>query len=186
MLSTGVQNRSRYASDEDVRRVFSRFRAELEWLAYFIAGNQQTAAACVVEACGVSQSNNQVFEEWLLHWARYVTIRAAVQTQRSRMRRLSASYPQPNCAHDKHSLLSVELIELLVAEADNLIIQLDVISRAALIICGIEKHSVAEAALMLGVTSNCVRTAYCIGLQRLEVLQCEQFREDHEYAAVYN
>lgn len=186
MLSTSIQNRSRFASHEDVRRVFSEFGVELEWLAYFITGDHDTAAACVVDACGLSQSHNQVFEDWLLHWARYTTIRSALLTQKTRLCQLAGSYPQPACFHDKHALLSSELIELMVDESESLVSQLDVISRAALVMCGIEKHSVAEAALMLRVSSACVRAAYCLGLQCLEMLKCEQFRQDHEFAAVYN
>ena len=69
-------------------------------------------------------------------------------------------------------------------EADVLVSRLDIISRAALVICGIEKHSVSEAALLLGVSSACVRAAYCQGLQSLDVLRWEQFREKHAYAAL--
>ena len=186
MLNTTVQNRSRIASRDEVRRVFSEFRQELEWLAYFITGNHDTAAACVMDACGVSQSHNQVFEEWLLQWARYSTLRSALHSQRARICELSSNYPQPACVHAKHDFLSANLIELLVAESDGLVSQLDLMSRAALMICGVEKHSVAEAALMLGVSSACVRAAYCMGFQCLEVMECEQFRQDHEFAAVYN
>ena len=184
MLSTGMEYRSAFASYEQVRNVFTECRVELEWLAYFIAGDQDVAAACVVDAGGLSQSHHQVFEEWLSRWARYATIRLALRSQKTRIDQLSVCYAQPTCAHDKHDLLSADLVELLMIEADVLVSRLDVISRAALVICGIEKHSVSEAALLLGVSSACVRAAYCAGLQSLDVLRWEQFREKHEYAAV--
>ena len=72
-----------------------------------------------------------------------------------------------------------------MTEVDVLVSRLDIISRAALVICGIEKHSVSEAALLLGVSSACVRAAYCKGLQSLDVLRREQFTQEHEYAALY-
>ncbi len=186
MLRTTFQNRSRFASQEHIQEIFSEFCLEFEWLAYFITGDHSTAAACVVDACSLSRSHNHLFAEWLLQWARYATIRSALHTQSARIWQLSVNYPQPTCVHDKHGLLSADLVELLVPESDRLLNQLDVISRAALLICGIEKHSVTEAAVMIGVSSVCIRAAYCAGLQALEVLECEQFSQDHEFAAVYN
>ena len=81
--------------------VFREFRGQLEWLAYFITGDEDVAAACVVDACGVSQSHNQVFEEWLLHWARYATIRSTIDAMRSRIQQLSHNYAQPACVHEE-------------------------------------------------------------------------------------
>jgi DNA-directed RNA polymerase specialized sigma24 family protein len=184
MLSTRMENRLPFASCEDVHRVFKEFRAELEWLAYFITGDQDAAAACVVDAGGLSQSHHHVFEEWLLHWARYATIRLALRSQKPRIDQLSNSYAQSTCVHEKHDLLSADLVELLMIEAGTLVSRLDVISRAVLVICGIEKHSVSEAALLLGVSSACVRAAYCRGLQSLDVLRWEQFTRKHEYASM--
>ena len=72
----------------------------------------------------------------------------------------------PVCTR-RHEPLSADLLELFVEESDILVSRLDVISRAVLVICGIEKHSVRDAALLLGVSSACVRAAYCAGLQSL-------------------
>ena len=186
MLNTSFQNHSRFASQEQIRNIFSECSLEFEGLAYFLTGDHSTAAACVVDACGISRSHNHLFADWLLQWARYQTIRSAIQTQRTRICQLSVKYPQPTCVHDKHGLLSADLVEILLAEPDSLVSQLDVISRAALLICGIEKYSVAEAAVMIGVSSTCIRAAYCMGLQLLETLECDEFSPDHEFAAVYS
>jgi DNA-directed RNA polymerase specialized sigma24 family protein len=186
MLSTRMESRSGFASYEEVRKVFREFRGELEWLAYFITGDQDVAAACVVDARGFSESHNPVFEEWLLHWARYATIRSTIDTVRSRIQQLSRRYAQPACVHGTHEPLSADLLGLFVEESDILVSRLNVISRAALVICGIEKHSIRDAALLLGVNSACVRAAYCAGLQLLDVLQREQFRQDNQYAPACN
>ena len=63
MLSTRMEYRSAFASYEDVRNVFTECRIELEWLAYFITGDRDAAASCVVDAGGFSQSHHQVFED---------------------------------------------------------------------------------------------------------------------------
>lgn len=184
MLSASIKDRSGFASYQEVRNVFREFRGELEWLAYFITGDEHVAAACVEDACGFSESHNPVFEEWLLHWARYATIRSTIEAARSRIQRLSRHYAQAACVHRTHEPLSADLRELFIEESDILVSRLDVISRAVLVICGIEKHSIRDAALLLGVSSACVRAAYCTGLQSLDVLQQKQFRQDNEYVAV--
>jgi DNA-directed RNA polymerase specialized sigma24 family protein len=173
MLSTSMESRSGFASYDEVRKVFREFRGELEWLAYFITGDEDVAAACVVEGSRLSQCHDQVFQEWLLHWARYATMRSAIHALQSRILRLSHCYAQAACVHGRHEPLSADLLELFVEESDILVSRLDVISRAALVICGIEKHSIREAALFLGVSSACMRAAYCAGLQSLDVLQLE-------------
>jgi hypothetical protein len=149
MLSTRMESRSGFASYEDVPNVFRDFRGQLERLAYFITGDEDVAAACVEDASGLSQSPNQVFEEWLLHWARYATIRSTIDAVRSQIQQRSRRYDRPACVHGRHESLSADLLELFVEGSDILVTRLDVISRAALVICGIEKHSTRDAALLL-------------------------------------
>jgi hypothetical protein len=80
-----MENRSAFTSYEELGNVFTEFQIELEWLAYFITGDQDAAAACVVDARRLYQSYKQVSEEWRLHWARYATIRLALGSQKTRI-----------------------------------------------------------------------------------------------------
>jgi DNA-directed RNA polymerase specialized sigma24 family protein len=61
-----------------------------------------------------------------------------------------------------------------------------VLCRCALVLCGIEKYSTREAALLLGIDYTSVESAYCAALQFLDVIGCEQFRQENEFAAVCN
>src|SRR5208283_1366149 len=51
---------------EYVGRVFSQHREELEWLANFLTGDETIAAACLVDACALAESENPGFQEWIL------------------------------------------------------------------------------------------------------------------------
>ena len=64
--------------------------------------------------------------------------------------------------------------------------RLDVFCRFALVICGLEKRSAKEAALLLGVDPASVEGAYCTATKSLEVISCEQFQRQNDFAAVWN
>jgi DNA-directed RNA polymerase specialized sigma24 family protein len=82
--------------------------------------------------------------------------------------------------------LSSDWREILVEESSVVIAKLDVLCRAALVICGLEKRSASEAAALLGIDPAGVQGAYCAAIESLEVVSCEQFRRRHEFAAVCN
>ena len=71
----------------------------LEWLARFITGDERVAAACIVDGCARTQSQNPIFEDWLGKWVRIATIRSAVNIQRSRIAQLSPVYLRCPCRH---------------------------------------------------------------------------------------
>jgi hypothetical protein len=79
---------------EQVGRVFRQHREELEWLANFLTGDETIAAACLVDACALAESENPRLNKWLLEWARLATIRSAVQVQQKRIAQLSSAYLQ--------------------------------------------------------------------------------------------
>ena len=79
-----------------------------------------------------------------------------------------------------------ESLELAIEKSSLLIRKLDVLCRCALVLCGIEKYSVEEAAHLLGIDYTSVQGAYCAVLEVLDVIGCEQFREENHFAAVCN
>jgi DNA-directed RNA polymerase specialized sigma24 family protein len=186
MKSNVITTRPRLATTQGIRETFSRYQTELEWLAYFITGDKMTAAACVADACALATARNQIFEDWLLHWARHATMGAAIQTLKSRVGRLSPTYEREVCAHGGHSPLSAGDVQLVVEEANLLVSRLDALSRCALVMCGIEKRSFREAALIMGVPRISVEFAYCAAIESLEVIRCERGRDQKELAAVCN
>ena len=153
-------NQRSMASGNDIRRVFHDNRAELEWMAYFITGDRVLATTCVTEACTFSETHASVFTEWLLTWAGHATVRCAIDVQRERIRQIAAHYSQPSFIRQVYEPLSGELLDLVIEETDTLLARLDVVCRATLVICGVQGKSIADAALILGISLGGVQAAY--------------------------
>lgn len=171
--NTNGSKRSAMATPDDIRELFRRHRTELEWLARFITADPAMAQACVTDACASSELATSVFKEWLLNWARYSTIRSAVQTQRTLVKRLAPKYERNACVHRSHEPLSKESLEFVVEESCLLMNRLDALSRITLVTCGVEGNSVADVAVMLGISRASAQTAYCSALDSVEVLRCQ-------------
>jgi len=186
MMGTAGRNLPEPPAREYIGRVFSQHREELEWLANFLTGDETIAAACLVDACALAESENPGFQEWLLKCACLATIRSAVQIQQRRIVHLSFAYKQRPCIHGGHPALSSDWREILVGESSVVIARLDVLCRFALVICGLEKRSAHEAAVLLGIDQAAVEGAYCDAIKSLEVISCEQFQRQNDCAAVYN
>jgi DNA-directed RNA polymerase specialized sigma24 family protein len=165
--------RLRRASKEDVRRAFVDHREELEWLARFLIPDPDVAAACVVDACAIATAHNDVFEYWLDTWVRRATIRSAVDMQQARLKQLAAAYEHNPCPHGNHAWLSPEQLLLVYVRSDELATRLDLLCRTALVVRGIEKYSLVECALILGMTRTAVEAAYCAALELLNTVSRE-------------
>ena len=185
-VDTSNNNHRSLASVNDIRAIFHECRAELEWLAYFITGNRAIAAVCVTEACVLSESHTSVFTESLLTWARHATIRSAIETQRNHIRQVSSGYDHTTFVRREYVPLTGETLELVVLRSDVFVARLDVVSRTALVICGVQKNSLADVALMLGVNRAVASAAYSAALDCLEVIRCEHMAHESGSAAMWN
>ena len=114
-------------------------------------------------------------------WARLGTIRSAVQIQQQRIAQLSSAYMSRPCIHRGHAALSGGSVEIVIEESSALIMKMDVLCRCALVICGLERRSTREAALVLGVNQCSVESAYCAAIHFLRVLGYEQFQGQNEF-----
>jgi len=186
MISVASKSFPEPAVNEYVGTVFSQNREELEWLANFITGNEKIAEACVVDACAQAESENPSLQEWSSTWASMSTIRSAAQVQQQRIAQLSSAYMQCGCIHGGHTALSSDWCDILLEESSVVFARLDVFCRFALVICGLEKRTAKEAALLLGVDPASVEGAYCTATKCLEVISCEQFQRQNDFAAVWN
>jgi DNA-directed RNA polymerase specialized sigma24 family protein len=171
---------------QETGNVFTLYRDELEWLANFLTGNKNIAAACVIDAWAQAESETPDFQQWPLEWARVGTIRSAVQIQQQRIAQLSSAYMARPCIHSGHAALSGGLVEIVIEESSALIMKMDVLCRCALVICGLEQRSTHEAALMLGVNQCSVEGAYCAAIHFLKVLGYEQFQGQNEFTGLWN
>jgi hypothetical protein len=78
MMGAASRNLAELPAREYIGRVFSQHREQLEWLANFLTGDETIAAACLVDACTLAESENSGCQEWLLNGACLATIRSAV------------------------------------------------------------------------------------------------------------
>jgi hypothetical protein len=185
MISAASRSFTEPAVSEYVGTVFSQNREELEWLANFLTGDEKIAEACVVDACAQAELENPGLQEWPSTWASISTIRSAAQIQQQRIAELSSAYMQSGCIHGEPTVSS-DWCDVLLEESSVVCARLDIFCRFALVICGLEKRSANEAALLLGVDPASVEGAYCAAIKSLEVISCEQFQRQNEFAAVWN
>jgi len=183
---TSIGQRSSLASADDIREVFRENDAELQWIGYFITGDSEAAAACVANACNLSESRNGVFPEWLLTWARYATIRCAIDSERERVKKASSNYCQPRFIRQVHEPLSGEALEFVITESDTLIGRLDVVCRITLVICGVYGKSVADAALMLGISVGGAQAACSAAMNVVEAARHQHAMRDNLSPLLWN
>ena len=188
MLTFGRSNITQrlIASGNDIRRVFRENRAELEWLAYFITGNRALAVNCVTDACALSEAHTSVFTGWLSTWARHATIRCAIDGQRERIRQISSNYCQPGFIRQVYERLMGESLEFVVEESDTFIDKLDVVCRVTLVICGVQGKSIADAALMLGISLGGVQAAYSTAMNLVEATRYHHLMHHNNGPVVCN
>jgi len=124
-----IDDRSRPC--EGAGQVLIQCRTQLEWLAYFLTGDQRPAEACVAHGCAGLAWHFYVSEESLLNSARRAAIGAAVQVLGPYIAQLAPTYKSRPCIHPGHRSLSLDSLELVSANADQLVAKMDVHCRCA-------------------------------------------------------
>jgi DNA-directed RNA polymerase specialized sigma24 family protein len=162
-----------HATADDFRKAFTEHREELEWLAFFLTGNQDLVQSCMVDAYALAVTQKQVFLDWLEHWSRRATILSAIKMQQSRIAQLGAAYRRHPCPHREHARLTPEEIELLKTHPNDIVGRIDVLCRFALVMRGIEEYPPKQSALMLDVNGVAFEAAYCAALESLQMLKYE-------------
>ncbi len=163
------------ATGEEVRQTFREHREELAWLAVFLTGNAELAKVCVVDAFAHATMPNDVLAQSLERWARDCTVRSAIEMQQSRIALLASVYECAPYAHGDHGPVSPVVLDLLYDRPEEVALRLDALCRAALVLRGIERYSITDSALVLGVSRTAVEAAYVAGLEILEMVNCELF-----------
>ena len=172
-----ITTSSAIASAEEIRTAFVENNQALTWLAEFLTGDEMIASACVIDACNLTQLEYAIGQEWFWTWPRNATIHSALDIQRSRIAQLSPVYERGDCINEHQAPLSQDLIGLVASESEAIQRQLDVFCRFVLMLCGVEQCQAGEAALLLGTSKHAVEVAYCVALERLEVIQCQTILE---------
>lgn len=154
------------ATAEDLRSVFEQEHDHLDWIALVITSDRAMAHRCLVDASGLSANRAGVFRDWLLTWSRSATARIASDAVREAISASALQYANKTCDHANHPLLSEKEIDS-VRRLDPLAVisELDAISRAVLVLRGIQGASIAACSLQLKVPRKCVVAAYCNALR---------------------
>ena len=174
--------RNKYATAKDIQTIFGDYHNALRWLALFLLRDEESADACVVDACTIAQTQQPIFHEWLVHWAALATLRCAFHRQQGRIAELAKEYEQKVQVELDRTPLSVEHLRVLIRSSDRIGARLDELCRYVLIMRGIAKDTPDEVAAKLRISRRAVEQAYCAAFDGLtEPTQKEQQRKTMQH-----
>ena len=154
------------ASSHEIQSVFAEQRDYLYWIALLITGDDALADQAVVNASDLSAGRTGVFRDWLMGWAKYATVRAAIREVRDLISASASRYADSPHEHSDCEVLSDDQIAAL-RQVDPLdtVAALDPLARSALVLRGIQHASIADCAVLLDVPRRIVAGAYCQALR---------------------
>jgi hypothetical protein len=160
---------SQFASVVEIREVFESLSEQLLWFAEVITGDPSMAAQCVIDASNLTEKNSTIFRDWLAQWARNATVRNSLAHMHAQIvQAAELKYERAQCPHGGHETLSSgEVAALQQWPASELASHLDPLSRAVLILRGIQHAAIQDCALTLGVSRTAILAAYCGGINWL-------------------
>jgi DNA-directed RNA polymerase specialized sigma24 family protein len=154
------------ASSHEIQSAFAEQRDYLYWIALLITGNEALADLAVVNASALSANYSSVFRDWLLGWATYATVRAAVREVRDLISESASYFAESSSEHCDDGVLSDDqIMSLRNVDPRDIIAALDPLARSALVLRGIQHTSIADCALLLDVPRRIVAVAYCQALR---------------------
>jgi hypothetical protein len=155
------------ASTDEIKQAFETQQKFLVWIALIITGDPEQATQSLVDASALASNPSRVFHDWLVHWARAATLKAALQFANQKI--VTEAIPAVPCHHAMHPCLAVDQVQSLQsASATGRILQLDSLARASLIMRGVQNLALQECALLVGTTRAKIQIAYCRALQYCE------------------
>jgi DNA-directed RNA polymerase specialized sigma24 family protein len=153
-------------SSREIQSAFAEQRNYLCWIALLITGDAALADLAVVNASALSANYSSVFRDWLIGWAKYATVRAAVREVRDLISASASHYEDSSSEHCDDDVLSDgQIMSLRHVDPREIIAALDPLARCALVLRGIEHASLADCALWLDVSRGIVAGAYSHALR---------------------
>src|ERR1700675_3987744 len=98
------------ASSHEIESAFAGQRDYLYWIALLITGDGALAELAVVNASALSANYSSVFRDWLIGWATYATVRAAVREVRDLISAAASHYVDSSSEHRDDNVLSDDQI----------------------------------------------------------------------------
>jgi DNA-directed RNA polymerase specialized sigma24 family protein len=153
------------ASNHEIQSAFAEQRDYLYWIALLITGDDALADLAVVNASALSANYSGVFRDWLIGWAKYATLRAAVREVRDLISARASHYVDSAFERDDDVLSDDQIMSLRHVDPREIIVALDPLARSALVLRGIQHASLADCALLLDVSRGIVAGAYSHALR---------------------
>jgi hypothetical protein len=154
------------ASIHEIQSAFAEQGDYLYWIALLITGDDALANLAVVNASALSANYSSVFRDWLIGWAKYATVRAAVREVRDLISASANHYIDSSSEHRDDDVLSDDqIMSLRHVDPREIIMALDPLARCALVLRGIQHASLADCALLLDVSRGIVAAAYSHALR---------------------
>jgi DNA-directed RNA polymerase specialized sigma24 family protein len=153
------------ALNHEIQSAFAEQRDYLYWIALLITGDDALADLAVVNASALSANYSGVFRDWLIGWAKYATLRAAVREVRDLISARASHYVDSAFERDDDVLSDDQIMSLRRVDPREIIVALDPLARSALVLRGIQHASLADCALLLDVSRGIVAGAYSHALR---------------------
>ncbi len=136
----------------DFRRLFGSCTAQLHWLCYTLTGDEELTSKVLDAALEQSlKGADGVFREWMLSWARRLTIKVCIAIVRPAASNITQRPYFPQLAtpglvisHDLESVLAQPAEEL-----QRRLLQLDAVQRFVFVLRALEGYSRRDTALLL-------------------------------------
>jgi len=156
-----------HASTIEILRCFLDEKQFLHQLAFLTTGDSTIADQSVVNACEMTLKGHSPFRDWLLEWAKAVTITTAISNCAESIRDCEAKYKDQVCVHVEHTCQidppqrAAYLNVLLQVDAPKVITELDALSRAVLVLRLAVRSSIQDCVVRLNVGRSAVIAANC-------------------------
>jgi len=172
--NTPAADASNHASPAEIVSCFQEHRNLLGKLVVLITGDRTTADQAIVKACEITLQGNSPFRNWLLEWAKAVTITSAISQHAEAICCCEATYKDRLCGHAEHSWQEdpeerAAILDLIVqADAQDLIVALDPLCRAILVLKVAIRSSIQDCVFRLNVSPAAVLAASCHAMTWLD------------------
>ncbi len=158
--------KERFATDAEMRQAFEMEHETLRWVSLVITGDTSKAEKAIVDATGLQKTSGGVFRDWLARWAHSATARVAVVNVRDSIIADASKYFTCSCSHMDHELLSdAQSVALRKLDPQEIVANLDFLARAVLVLRGIQRASISDCSMLLGVPRSSITSAYCHALR---------------------
>ena len=187
--TTNAVDARNHASPAEIAACFQDQRRLLRKLAFLVTGDEASADQAIDAACEITLRGNTPFRDWILEWAKAITITAATSLKADAIRACEALYKDRRCPHVEHlchlddEQRATSLALILQMDAQNIIAELDPLCRAILVLRIAIRSSVPDCSLRLNVSRSTAAAANCVAMTWLDYRHVKPL-QDHNISHV--